>query len=619
MNDIIRFIRIDSGGKEHRLFTPGSYASTSFSASAGKLVWAETTYDPRWENRTWSVIKVYDINRRQVRQLTHRTRYFAPNLDRQGKKIVCVEQGITNHSALVVLSAENGKILQRFEADSSDFLMTPSWSEAGHEIVFIALNRFGKRICLIDSAGNFKNMTAPGFTEVRQPLKSKNFVYYVAAYSGIDNIYALDVVSGKTYQLTSSLYGVSDPSISASGNELIYADYTSDGFKPVTCKIDSAHWIPIKNQTECSGNIFLQADTNKIIDFYNNNKKNYPAKHYSKFLHLFNFHSWGPISVDVDNTTIKPGVELLSQNDLSSMYFSAGYVHEWSKPMSMLFAQFSYRGWYPRIDVTFEYHFNRSDTITWNVLALQAGLKVPLTLTKGKYYIFIEPQVNYNIYNLIPKKKYPFDAFSGYYQAMEYDLWGYNLIKTSLRDINPRWGQVLDITYRHTPFSGAQIGSITALQAIVYFPGIGRHHSLSIYAGYQHKSGKEYIFGDIVSPPHGLEYQTYKKICTLKGAYQMPLFYPDWSIGSLLYIKRFRASLYYDYAHMTDKNNKHAYMNSAGLALIADLHFLRFLAPISIGVRATYRFDNSPVLAEFLYSVNFDQLRFRRSLAGTIY
>jgi len=619
LNDVDRFIRIDSNGREHTLVTPGSYAGTSFSVAANKITWAETSHDPRWENRTYSVIKIYDQKKHRIRQLSHRSRYFVPALDKQGKKIICVEQSIANQSALLVLDAEKGSVLKRFEADSADFIMTPGWSETGNEIVYIALNRNGKRICLLDSTGISRDLTDAGFMEISQPVMHDKHVFFVGAYSGINNIYALELSTKKIFQVTSSLYGASEPALSDDGKELIYSDYTADGYKPAKAVINPAQWVPVENVADYSDKLYQSLNTpqTQIIDFYKDEKITYPVKRYSKLLNLFNIHSWGPISIDADNTTVKPGFEILSQNLLSTMVISAGYEHEWNETQSKIYAKLSYRGLYPQLDMEFSYHFLRSDTITWEVFAWQAGIKIPFKFTKGKYYIFLQPQINFHFYDLIPKKNYQPTDYSGYYQAMEYGFYGYNVLKTSLRDINPRWGQSLEFTYRHTPFSGSRLGDIMSLQGLLLFPGIGRHHSLSIYGGYQQKNGKDYLFNDIISLPQGYDSSGYNRILTLKGTYQMPLFYPDWSIGSLIYIKRFRASFYYDYAIASDKNDNRYTFSSAGIALIADFHALRFLAPLSMGIRTTYRFDNGAVLPEFVYSVNIDELRFRRGFSRT--
>jgi hypothetical protein len=38
----------------------------------------------------------------------------------------------------------------------------------------------------------------------------------------------------------------------------------------------------------------------------------------------------------------------------------------------------------------------------------------------------------------------------------------------------------------------------------------------------------------------------------LAGNYDMPLFYPDWGMGNMLYFLRIRANLFYDWTHVQD-------------------------------------------------------------------
>ncbi len=613
INDITRFVKIDSLGKEHRILTPGDYFPTSICASGNKVLWSEGTVDPRWDNRTYAVIKSYDVLTHTYKQLTYRTRYFAPSVNNKGDKIACVEQSVDGKSYIAVLNAATGSLLYRVAADTGDFLMFPDWADNDKEIVMVALNKDGKRICLIDSTNHIQSLTQASFTEMNQPHKFGNHVYYIGAYSGIDNLYVIDMTTRKTYQATSSRYGLTDPALSPDGKEVLYSDYSADGYQLVKHVIDSSQWIPLPDVVNSSVKLYESVAQHEsgVLDFYKTGQTTYPTKKYSKLLHLFNFHSWGPISVDADNTTIKPGFEIMSQNVLSTMVASAGYEHDWLLPTQGFYAKVSYRGWYPQIDLEVNYQLNKKDNVHWDVFSAQAIVKVPLKLNKGKYYIFVQPQVAFAFYDLIPRKNYSMESYSGYFQAMEYRLYAYHLLKTSERDINPRWGQLVDVNFRHTPFSGNNLGNMVSVETMFYFPGIGRHHSLNAYVAWQRNDATHYMFSDIVSFPQAIDMSGYHQLMVGKLAYEMPLFYPDWSIGSLLYIKRFRAGLYYDQALAQDWHNGLSTYNSVGASLLMDFHALRFLAPLSLGVRTTYRFYDGAIVSELLYSVNFNQLGFK--------
>lgn len=611
IDDISRFIRIDSRGKEKRLFTPGQFFTTSLSFASNMIVWAETKNDPRWENRTFSVIKTYNILTHRTRQLTHRSRYFVPSLNHKGNKIVCVEQTTEGNSFLVVLDAHNGSVLNREAALAGDFIMTPSWSDTDDEIVYIALNPSGKRLRIRNAMGEFKDLTQPSFVNIQQPKKWGGFVYFVGAYSGINNIYRLDT-AGKIVRITSSRFGVTDPTISADGKEIIYSDYTADGYKLVKACIDSLPKLPLMEVSNTSVKLYEPlARDNKVLDFYQNKEKEYTPANYRKFLHLFNFHSWGPLSINADNTSIKPGLEIISQNLLSTVVTSAGYEHSWNDANQQFYAKVSYRGWYPQFDFNVNYQMNKQESVKWDVFSAQVNMKVPFNLSGGKYFRSLQPQIGYSFANYIPRSNYPSEGFSGYYHVMTYRLYAYNVLTVSPKDINPRWGQMLDISYKNTPLNGTDLGNIFAVESMLYFPGLGRHHSLNAYIGYQEINAAHYMFADIINLPQGITFNGYHhQLLTGKFSYELPLFYPDWSIFGALYIKRFRAAVHYDQAFVT-KDNKTFTYNSAGLSLLSDFHIARFLAPISLGCRTTYTFYNKKIIYELIYSINFNQLYFK--------
>jgi hypothetical protein len=87
------------------------------------------------------------------------------------------------------------------------------------------------------------------------------------------------------------------------------------------------------------------------------------------------------------------------------------------------------------------------------------------------------------------------------------------------------------------------------------FPGIGRHHGLQLYGGYQKKNIAFYPFSDIISFPRGYTEIARDEIYSFSAMYSMPLFYPEWQIGNLLYFKRFKTSIFYDFPRVPVSND----------------------------------------------------------------
>lgn len=136
-----------------------------------------------------------------------------------------------------------------------------------------------------------------------------------------------------------------------------------------------------------------------------------------------------------------------------------------------------------------------------------------------------------------------------------------------------------------------------------------KHQGLNIYAGYQQRETSEdkaswYKFSDLVAYPRGVTNAQDESLLSIRSTYALPIAYPDWSIGPVVYLKRIRANLFYDHAIGWDNNDRYTY-NSAGADLLAEVHLLRFIAPFEFGVRYAYRIDDGTNYWAFLFSIGF--------------
>jgi hypothetical protein len=103
----------------------------------------------------------------------------------------------------------------------------------------------------------------------------------------------------------------------------------------------------------------------------------------------------------------------------------------------------------------------------------------------------------------------------------------------------------------------------------------------------------------------------------------MPLVYPDFNIASLLYMKRIRAGLFYDYTSGTGnyigsyengnyKVEFHDYtenFQSFGVELLSDFYLLRIPYMISAGVQTAFRSFNEVPYFRLLLNMNIYGMR----------
>ena len=161
---------------------------------------------------------------------------------------------------------------------------------------------------------------------------------------------------------------------------------------------------------------------------------------------------------------------------------------------------------------------------------------------------------------------------------MHYQFYASRNSRRSTRDLAPKWGQNLTLTYRHFPFDNNLIGDLIVLRSSVYFPGIQRNHSFQASFNWQNRSGQ---YQNSVDIPRVSGYSFMKVAAdpfnTLFLKYRFPLFYPDWELGPVAYIKRIKAGFFADYENIGHGNRFSP--RSYGAELRGDMNLLRFFLP----------------------------------------
>jgi hypothetical protein len=450
--------------------------------------------------------------------------------------------------------------------------------------------------------------------EMKRPSFFRNYILYTASYNGKDNIYALDRTTKKIYRITSARFGASDAYVINDPPAIIYSNYTADGYNLVREDLNPLTWtqisVPEKSAFPLAEKLTEQENFIFNTDSVPENK--YVSKPYSKFLNQLNIHSWAPIGIDLQNFSVAPGVTVLSQNLLGTTVTAIGYQYNRNEKTGKTYLSVSNESLYTAFDINADYGGRRdfgiytdNDSVPekWNELNISAGLRLPLNWTHNTWIRSFQPSVVMNYKNLKMDASVPFGFDHDQIVAVKYSLIASNEIKTSQRDIYPRWSQLLQLNYSNTPFINSS-NSIFAGQLTMDFPGIGRHHGLRLYAGYQKRTEDFYPFSDIIIFPRGYTEITRDEMYSYSVTYTMPLFYPEWQIGQLMYFKRFKTSFFYDFARSNDSLLPGSF-SAIGLDLTSDFSFINLIAPLDAGLRTIYQPETGDVKFELLFSLNF--------------
>jgi len=640
LNRIPAFVKMDLNGNEKTIVQPGIIFNESVNFRSEWMVWSEQVSDPRWQHSGKSIIRLRNIDTGEKRKLNTEITAMAPAISPNKKKVVVVESNFASEYFLSVYQISDGKLLNRFQAENPCYFFAPDWLSE-NEIVAVALLKNGKRLVKVNLEENkMETLVDVDFGEIKNLRVVKNALYFIGTTSGKNNLYRLNLQNKSVSMIYNARFGVESPAISPNNN-LLLSDYTSNGFRLIRIEKENLNEkeLPVSQSSVYPLANILAKQESGVIDFTELDSVKYESKKYSKIDHLFNFHSWAPVAIDVNNYEFKPGVSFMSQNKLGTAIFNVGYEWDLTQKTGAFYGKYTYKGWYPVFD--FELKSGQSsseyasivqtignngniisqDTVlkrfTWSESNFDADMRIPFNLSRGKMNRLLQPEIVYNFTSYQHNSSTPDKFFSGNYQSLTYRFHYQDMLRKSAQDVFPNWGVTADLMYRHSPFGDVNLGHLGLIQGYLFVPGLMPNHGIRFYGGKQNKETPGNVaFSDVIRYPRGWGKINTNSMVSFASDYKFPVFYPEWNVGSLLYLQRVNASLFADFATLNaniyDNGNVtgtfDTNISSYGIELTGNANFLRFYAPVEIGTRASYLPKQKHMYFEFLFSIDFNSL-----------
>jgi hypothetical protein len=346
-------------------------------------------------------------------------------------------------------------------------------------------------------------------------------------------------------------------------------------------------------------------------------------KRYSGPAHLFNIHSWAPVSYDPFSLSeegaldFNLGATVMSQNILST---ADGFLTwGWNSKEGHIFkGAFRYYGLGVNLSINATYggaqQLYSAYTYLYNPIsdrfeALLPGgnesyitnpvtgkeeqvltstpkrgtyynigvmASLPLYFQSGYHTRYVQVSAGYNYSNGLVAKvdKLALEigkghvsniAKVGYKEGVHLLQFGAGFqdqVRLAHKDFLPRWGQVFSVNYALNP-ADENFSHLISVYGKGYFPGVAKHHSLSLAAVYQTSLGgfdhekalSNLAFHSGRLIPRGFytsDIENRNYVATSLN-YSLPICYPDVGIGAIIYFKRLRVNLGFDYASFTHK------------------------------------------------------------------
>jgi hypothetical protein len=586
------FVIKDNSG-EHRLRVKDISLDEQYSYRNGKIVYSAYKPDARWSWKNFGEIRLLDVKSGNQQTITHKTKYFAPDINNDGSKIAAVSYEANGKCELHILDVNSGGVLQRINASSIAVFTDPKFIDDNSLVSCIRFTdgRMSMVRVLLTS-GAIEYLLSPTWSVIGFPNVQGDKVYFTASFNGNDDLFMLDLVdpAHKMFQVSNSATG--NYYVSASDKKLVYSNFTADGYQLKEISLDKVNSKEVDRFLfRNAGGAYKVANENnfKSMQIEDVHSRNFPVNKYKKGTKLLNFHSWRPYYEDPIFT-----YTLYGQNVLNTLQTELYYSYNQDENTNAVGFNTIYGAWFPYLSAGTEYTFKRTDTSNnatreWNQLDTRIGLNIPLDLSGGRFFRNLNFGSSYVFRfenNTGPNKDlFAENNFSYLSNFINYS----QQVQMARQHIFPRLGFNFSLQYRDA------ISKYDSYQFFasghIYLPGFFSNHSVVLDGAFQERDTSRALFSNRFPYSRGYNETYLSRMWKLGANYHFPLWVPDWGFGNILYIQRIRANAFYDLTRVYSKNKAvTADQRSVGGEIYFDIRWWNQY-PLTFGFRVSTRLN----------------------------
>ena len=566
----------------------------AFSYRDQQIVYAAYEPDLRWGWKNYSVLRVLDLRTNKDRRLTNKTKYFSPDISRDGKLVVAVRMGELGESSLDILDISSGKKIQQLPNPDRLVYTFPKFLPTG-SLVAAARNRKGQMGLMLVNIQDGKqelmvewSMDPIGFVSVND-----QDIYFTRTYQGADHGFRYH--EGKVYMLDTDAGG-GNYQLSGSFGKMTWNSFSSAGYRLQVSELNKSFKTePVR---------FPQTDTAEKHEVYSLDNppfrisypipdSAFPVTRYPSLTHPFNFHSWRPYFNDPDYT-----LSLLGQNVLNTVQSEIFIGYNSDEQYKKAGMDFTYGGLFPFLNAGLEYRIDRSgylgtQKLYWNELLPYIGISVPLNFSRGRWLTGLEGGSNLTWHKEYFQGVYKDSISNTAYTSIDPQILFTHQLQAARMQIYPSFAQTLSILYNRA------VSNVTGNQflasANLFFPGLTSTNSLFLKGSFQQRDSLNQVrFSNSFPFARGYSAENFYQMFGFGINYNLPLAYPDWGFANMVYFLRVRANLFYDDTfvpyYATNGPGVQTQYRSAGIEIYLDTKWWNEL-PLSLGIRYSRLLD----------------------------
>ncbi len=587
--------------KEHKLFLKDVSIDNQYAYRNGKIVYAAYENDARWSWKSYSVIKVFDMKTSRIIRLTHKSKYFTPDISADGSKVAAVQVDENGKSELHILEVPSAEIVKRISSPEISLFADPKFVSDDSLIAAVRLPDGKMTLAGVNiPAGTVHRLIPASFNVIGYPNISGDTVFFTASFQGNDDVFALRMADNKLYKVTDGPLGNYYVNASPDG-KLTWSAFTAEGYQLKQADEKKLLWeaLPLAEVEMLKEPFVVSTESGYEKVFTEKIEwRQYPSLPYRKSTKLINLHSWRPNYEDPVFT-----FSVYGENVLNTLQTELTYSYNQSEKTNSVGFSATYAGLFPFLNAGTEFTFGRQGRVgeriaEWNQLDTRLGFIIPLNQVKGRTQKALNFSTFYYLRNEF-NKGFLKDSLGGNtsFSYMAHNLSWAEQLPQAVQHINPRWGYAFATSYRYpiNRYEGYQLfGS-----ASFYLPGILPSHSLVLNGAIQQRDTTRLLFSTRLADARGYEdyYITNagSRIWRLSANYHFPLLYPDWGFGNILYLQRVRANAFYDYQRIfSNDKSLHLDFRSIGGEIYVDTKWWN-QHPLTFGFRISYLIDDDPL------------------------
>ena len=549
------YIKTEAG--EHRLRTKDISIDEQFSYRNGKIVYAAYESDPRWGWVDYSVIKIVDVATGQQRKLTGKSKYFAPDISTDGSKVAAVQVSLSGKSGLHILDASSGQVLKEIYSSDVSLFTDPKFIDDQSLVTAVRLTDGKMALATAEIAtGNTMRLTPPSFNVIGYPCVHNGIIYFTASFNGNDDVFALRMSDKKIYKISDGPLGNYYPN--AGNGKITWSSFTAEGYQLKQIDEKDIVWNQVSlSIVEKLADKFPVSHSDKYSDVMQNKLmlRNFPVGKYKKGTKLLNFHSWRPYYEDPIFT-----FSLYGENVLNTFQSELYYLYNQNEKTNAVGFSGVYGALFPYLNFGTELTFNR-ETVTgnktrvFNQLDSRIGLNIPLSYTSGQTFKNFNVGSFYVLRNEFNNGFFKDSMGNTSFSYLQHFVSWSQQVQQALQHIYPRFAYALSSTYRHaiSTYEGNQFITNGSL----YLPGLLSAHNLLLTGSFQERDTLAQVsFGNRFGYSRGYTGRYFSRMWRMSANYHLPLLYPDWGFGNILYLQRLRGNIFYDFTKVYSRDKK---------------------------------------------------------------